>query len=331
MSNQTKQRRVAGIFGTGRSGSTFLGSIVDSHPDVAYRFEPFHRLRRLDGNQLAEQIKAANARDRGVILWHALSPGESQVDKPPFFEKRSRSKSVLSVLYPAARVLPPVNWAYRRIAKARPNDYVIFKEVTHEPFMDQLLESGEIPCVYLIRHPIAVAMSELRAQEAGKMSVGRQGVIDAMLADHRPDLLERYEAKPSTLTLFEKNLLLWRMDTDRAWVSLQQRSNLHLVAYESLCKNLEAEANRLFGFLDLSMHTDVLAYLDSMTSITVENQSKFSVKKNPQHTCNRWTQHVKAVQLQNARTIIEDSPFYVRYVEEGVWKSIPSLERECEA
>ena len=37
---------LAGVFGTSRCGSTWLGSIIASHPEVAYRFEPFHRRKK---------------------------------------------------------------------------------------------------------------------------------------------------------------------------------------------------------------------------------------------------------------------------------------------
>jgi hypothetical protein len=46
MENDNYSPRIMGIFGTGRSGSSWLGSIIDSHPQVAYRFEPFHRLKQ---------------------------------------------------------------------------------------------------------------------------------------------------------------------------------------------------------------------------------------------------------------------------------------------
>ena len=42
MDNQHNDVKLAAI--TGRCGSTWLGAMVSSHPEVAYLFEPFHRL-----------------------------------------------------------------------------------------------------------------------------------------------------------------------------------------------------------------------------------------------------------------------------------------------
>ena len=44
---QINSHQLGAIFGTGHSGTTCLGSIISSHPNIAYRFEPFHRLEKI--------------------------------------------------------------------------------------------------------------------------------------------------------------------------------------------------------------------------------------------------------------------------------------------
>ncbi|MDJ0687655.1 MAG: hypothetical protein QNJ41_04015 [Xenococcaceae cyanobacterium MO_188.B32] len=47
MISEQNNCNMGALFGLGRSGTTWLGAIVASHPEILYRFEPFHRLQKI--------------------------------------------------------------------------------------------------------------------------------------------------------------------------------------------------------------------------------------------------------------------------------------------
>jgi len=100
---------MAGLFSTGRSGSTMLGALLDAHPLVAYRFEPIHRLPNIERRQFDAFQRFNDPHEWARDLFDRLSPGASLVDKPPFFAKTSRSYLGMRTLYPLARVFPPAD------------------------------------------------------------------------------------------------------------------------------------------------------------------------------------------------------------------------------
>src|SRR6266542_3790548 len=88
--NLEEARRVMGIFGTGRSGTTWLGAILSSHPDVIYRFEPL----RVGANAGAKLSRFCHALGMGKVkgeasgeLYELLRPAHCEMEKPPFFPK----------------------------------------------------------------------------------------------------------------------------------------------------------------------------------------------------------------------------------------------------
>ncbi|MGL6343136.1 MAG: hypothetical protein ACRC80_28855, partial [Waterburya sp.] len=90
ISAQPSAPKLGGIFGTGRCGTTWLGAMVSSHPDVAYRFEPFHRLKK-SKIAIATALEKIRAEDFSAqdlnLIYQALLPAYPEVEKPPFFAK----------------------------------------------------------------------------------------------------------------------------------------------------------------------------------------------------------------------------------------------------
>mgnify|MGYP006433979169 CR=1 FL=1 len=225
-------------------------------------------------------------------------------------------------LYSAARKVRSVDAIFEKLGRARPTETIIIKEVTLELLMERLAALATTPCVYLVRHPIATCLSELRGQQAGKMSTGRQSVLRQILQDHRPDLLERFAADVGRLSQFEKNLLLWRMDVDRAIDCEREHPCVSFVVYETLCHNLHAEAERVLSHLGLNMDPQVTSYLSSLLSVAAGSRRMFGVRKNPAATADAWTQRVSDEQRQQAARLLEGHDLVERLIEEGTWQPL---------
>ena len=88
--DQRHDLKMGSIFGTGRSGTTWLGAMVSSHPEIAYRFEPFHRLGATQPavEEALETIRSNEFSYKDLSsVYQALLPAYPQAEKPPFFPK----------------------------------------------------------------------------------------------------------------------------------------------------------------------------------------------------------------------------------------------------
>ena len=108
MIDQNSSYSLGAIFGAGRSGTTWLGSVVSSHPDVAYRFEPFHRLENRNNHlkEVRQKIESNSVSSQDLfLLYQALLPAAPEMEKQPFFSKtfERRFSKGEQLLWPLAR------------------------------------------------------------------------------------------------------------------------------------------------------------------------------------------------------------------------------------
>ena len=75
--------KIGAIFGTGRSGSTWVGAVINTHPKIAYRFEPFDRVPNDPAIQKAMQLlKFGDLNDQALdIIYQALLPANPLADQ----------------------------------------------------------------------------------------------------------------------------------------------------------------------------------------------------------------------------------------------------------
>jgi hypothetical protein len=313
------------IFGTGRCGSTWFGSVINSHPEVAYRFEPLLRLSRVDEyRMLISDIRSQGfGEGRLKRLRDALLPAWPELEIPPFFRKSNRHNIGIAALYPLARGFRPAGALFRAMYSPPNTAPLVFKETGAHAFMTRLLEDTTTPIVYLIRHPVAVADSSLRGQEKGVMPTGRQDVLSDILRDCAADLSLRFGDRVQHMSLLERNALLWRMDVERALATgLAAGPRFLPVVYEQVCRDPLAQFRTVFAHFGLEVPEQTAAFLDSLLAIDQkrsEHSSFFSVVRNPALTAERWRKSVAPDQVDEVMAIVGDSAAYAygRSVWEG--------------
>lgn len=224
-------RRSILISGSGRSGSTWLAQLVNHRNEYRLIFEPFRR----DRSSVASSIPY------GLYLEPSqIATVESQAVEAVL---RGRVRDSWS------------NWHNRRrIASRR-----IIKEIRATNLMPWIhTRFPELPIVYLLRHPIAVAASWTRLGWRDYLDeFVRQEPLMGRLAAVRPVIDEIIRVgRP-----FERHVLRWCLENVIPLGDLHE-GDAHVVFYERLVADPEAELRRLFRFLGKPFDPLVLDSVD---------------------------------------------------------------------
>ncbi len=318
------------LFGTGRSGSTWLGSILDSHPGVTYRFEPFHRMGRESGaiRHAQQRIMAEDfGRDDLDLIYQSLRAAFPKISKPPFFPKQAGFTWGREALWKVGRV-ELLGHLYAALYSPPDRQPLIFKEVNLERMMDRLIQRTRIPIIYLLRHPCAFVSSVVRGQEQDLMSSNRLAILPDLLRDHAPHLTERYRDRIPHFDDYQKNALLWRIDVDEAWNIIQGQPNVTLIVYENLCRDPLTWAKHAFAHFEIPFHEQTERFVRDSTrpeedpDLRSDNARKddyFNVFRNPEVSMNKWKTRMSPEQQTAVLEIVEDSPAYRYGREHADW------------
>ncbi|RDK87327.1 sulfotransferase family protein [Marinirhabdus gelatinilytica] len=228
-----------------RSGSTWLGSIFDSHPNTVYRFQPLFSYAFksfLDENASEERIE----RFFDDIL----------KTKDPFIcQVEAKEKGIIPTF------------------KKEGTEVVVYKEVRYHNVLKNMLEtSPDVSVVGLVRNPLATLNSWLRAPKEFKPELGWKIEEEWRWAPKKnldqAHEFNGYEKWKETASLFEG-------------LKSEFPDRFYLLRYSDLLKNTEGSIKKLFEFLDISVTEEVLGFLDeSKNTQQKDSYSVFKTKKN---------------------------------------------------
>jgi len=317
--------RIGGIFGTGRSGTTWVGAVLGAHTDVAYMFEPIGRSKD-EGSPLREWEKAIieGGHVRVEELRRALLKGDVLWDKPPFVKKPGQRHVARVAVWAAARKWRGLNGFYRALYRPSEDAYVLFKEVSHERLTIALCERSSMPLIYLVRHPLGFIASMLAGKTSGLMSTKRPDMLGRLLADAGSPLLDLYPDIDDR-GLAARLAVLWRFDVERVVPAVETAAHAKLVVYEDVCRQPEEAFTSMAAHLGLTWDQGA----QQMLNVTTGNADRpgpelvrekyFSIYRHPKDSMDAWKERLSADDREAAEEVIDGSPLLQSLRERGVW------------
>ncbi|MEG9328952.1 sulfotransferase domain-containing protein [Salinimicrobium catena] len=225
-----------------RSGSTWVGSIFDSHPAVIYRMQPLFSYAFKDylndnsSNQTINEFfkKIANSNDSFITQLEEKKKGSI-----PVFEKADKAT------------------------------HVCYKEVRYHHILPNLLEKdNQIKVIGIIRNPFSVINSWLRAPKEFKKDLGWKVENEWRFAPsknlNKAEEFNGYEKWKEVVLLFLK-------------LQKQFPEQFYLLEYERLLDNTQLYTKDLFDFCNLSIEAQTLQFLKQSTESN--NSDPYSVFK----------------------------------------------------
>jgi hypothetical protein len=330
---QSDTCQVAALIGPSRSGTTWVGTIIDSCPDVIYRFEPFHRMATVNREFRAWFDKLKNQQVSGADLqriYELLVPAHALTNKAPFFSDKSYALRTIGrrQLWPIARFLPPIDSIYRALYSPEPGPQVVFKEVTFVKPLRNLLERTEVPIVYMVRHPCATVLSEVRRQMQGRAAI-RQVNLRKLLIEYESPLAEQFPDVVHGTDIVERTALLWRCEIETCVGLLRRSTTGMIITYEQLAEDAHSRAPEILAHFGVRYSEQTRKFVDSLYDLRTGSPKSrrrtgwgaeyFSVYRNPRDEKEAWKRKISVDDRRKIERIVRGSPAIEYCAALGQW------------
>ena len=310
-------------FGMRRSGTSWLGKILDSHPDTLYRHEPDSLVKLAKVPFFPTEALDQQAQDsvREYVDNIDKIKAATVCAKLPFFSKNYYS-SFRFALYKINALIAKVFIkhlnsqvpVFNFIGKSKRNEArLVWKSIESVPRLGELAKAcPEAKIVLIVRHPCGFIASFLKGQAQGHMPVTAANNVDKVIWERQ---LKWEQAKAYGLTM-EKILSMsqiqvlaweWLICNEKAISDLKDNANALVVRYEDLCQSPEQEAKKLFAHCDLSWNEQSDAFVSKSTQQKGDS-AYFSVFKDPSVTANKWRETLSQEDIDTVKEIVSQSP-----------------------
>jgi hypothetical protein len=257
------------LAGSPRSGTTWTSAIINYKNEYRYVFEPFHsrKVEICKAFEHRQYLRPQDRREEFLLPARTILSGELRSRWPDHLQRRFISG--------------------RRL----------IKEVRANLMLGWIRANfPEMPIVFVLRHPCAVANSRTHLRRRWKPS------LDDFLSQSElvEDFLEPFvEEMRSARTDFERHIFSWCVEN---YVPFKQLASggIHLILYENLCEDPEGEVKRLFAFLGKGFDESLLQKMKKPSPFSRPGSAILSGES----LVDSWRKHVTDAQLQSAVEIL---------------------------
>ncbi len=225
-----------------RSGSSWMGQIFNSSPDVNFKFQPLFSYAFKDYLNTSSSLKDINT----------------------FFEKIAKSNDLF--LLQQDKIDKGI---YPVFKKNEQPTHIAYKEVRYHHILENMLKvDPEVIVIVIVRSPYAVISSFLNAPREFRKDLGWDELREWRYAKKknldRDEEFFGYEKWKETTLLFQK-------------LKKQHPDRFYLVKYDELLMDTLREVEKIFDFCGIDMTSQTKSFLEKSTE---ENQDDtYSVYK----------------------------------------------------
>lgn len=256
------------VAGTGRSGTTWLGNIINYKNEYRDMFEPFtsEYTKECDHFHYKQYIRPDSNNKYYLEIAHKILSGNIRNEWVDRYNKRFFCNK-------------------RLIKEIRANFFLKWIKCNFP----------SIPIIFIIRHPCAVAHSRIK--------LGWKTYLEDILAQEdlvRDYLIDHIEDIKSTTSNFEKQIYLWCIEN---YVPMKQfkKGEIYSIFYEHLCLNPEEEVKRLFTWLGQEYNSKVKQAMKTPSPMS----KKHSAIVTGDSLVSNWKKDIGEDQVSNAMRIME--------------------------
>jgi hypothetical protein len=324
------------LFGTPRSGTTWLGKIFDSHPLTLYKHEPDR-----SGFGLPFAVPVDQAEEwrqpvhKFVAQLSAVNTAHAAA-RQPVFAKKYRSSGAqflhrLSVF--ASRAASSLNcklpvWQCGNIYE--PDVRLVWKSTDSLGRLGVILRVlDHCRAVRIIRHPCGYIASVLRGEAMHRFVSSVPTSEDYGMMQ---ELLDVGGARPYGLTIdhmrsfhvVERMAWIWVLLNEKAERDTVRDARCILVRYEDVCRDPIDQAQALFSFCGLDWDRQTVDFIRAstlgskpagLTKIAQNSQGYYSVFRNPLQAAEKWRSEMKPQDIERVYHVVRQSNLIQLYPE----------------
>lgn len=261
-----------------RSGSSWIGQIFNSSPDVDFKFQP------LFSYAFKDYLDADSSKKKINEFFELIAQSED--------EFLIQKEKVLQGIYP-------------KFHKNKSGTHVAYKEVRYHHILENMLKvDPDIIVIGIIRNPYAVVSSFLNAPREFRKDLGWDELSEWRFAEKKnlgkPEEFNGYEKWKEVALLFNK-------------LKKQYPDRFYIVKYAELLRNTVKEVENMFTFCGIKMENQTISFLQQSTQENQENP--YSVYKN-KHYDNNWVNTLDKKIIREINNDLMDSSLN-EYMEES--------------
>lgn len=324
------------LFGTPRSGTSWLGKIFDSHPQTLYKHEPDRSGCGLPFAPSPESAEQCRPMIVDFVARLASTNTQHTSARLPTFRKSYRATIAqpiheFSVLASRAAAVVGCELPVFQFADVGPPQVrVIWKSTDSMGRLGVILRNVEDCCaIRILRHPCGYISSVLKGEAQRKFitKVRTSENYESLQA-----LLETPAGRQRRMTLdhlrqlhpVERMAWFWVLLNEKAQDDTAGDSRCTSVRYEDVCRDPANKGKELFSFCGLDWHWQTAEFVRTSTlespptaldRITQNSRRYYSIFRNPLESAEKWKSEMRVEDIERVFGVLRQSDLMSLYPE----------------
>lgn len=303
-----------------RSGTTWIGKILDSHPDTLYRHEP-DSWGALNAIPLMADLERSGEYEDRIRAFVGRLPDMNQTKisgSVPVFRKSYESRLAFmgrTLAIRGAKAVAKLTGECpvpRLVSRERRRGAIpVWKSIESVGRLGVVMRS--VPgsrAVHIIRHPCGHIASVLAGEARRKFTADVAqsedfGFFDALVGSRQSARYQLDSAAFRSMSPIERLAWRWVLMNEKAMDDLAEVSGGETLVYEDLCRAPLETAAAVFDRLGLAFDEQVQAFLADSTGS--ESGSYYGVHRKPLKAAYKWRDQLTPEQIQAIRAVVRDT------------------------